>query len=71
MGLYANTDSGCSAANIFLQRTSENKGENKKKTILEIHITRETLLLSGRFPCLKTIFSVSSSSFGFIDRSSF
>ena len=56
--------------NIFLQFTSGNQGENKRKTILETHITRETLLLSARFPCLKTFFSISSSSFGFIDGTS-
>ena len=55
---------------IFLQCTSENQRQNKRKTILQTHITRETLL-SGRFSCLKTIFSISSSTFGFIDRSNF
>ena len=68
MWAYTNTGSGCSTV-IFLLCTSENQGENKRKTILQTHITRETLL-SGRFSCLKTFFSISSSSFGFIDRSS-
>ena len=68
---YTNTGSRCSAVNVFLQCTSENQGENKRKITLETHTTRETLLLRGRFPCLTTIFSISSSSFGFIDRSSF
>ena len=53
---------------IFLQCTSENQGENKCKAILQTLFTRETLFLSGRFPCLKFI---SLSSFCFIDRSSF
>ena len=64
---YANNGSGCSMV-IILQCTSENQGENKRKTILQTLITRETLFLSGRFPCLKTIFTISLSSFGFIDR---
>ena len=68
---YTSTGSGCSAVKTFLQCTSENQGENKRKTILQTHIIRDTLLQSGRFPCLKTIFSISSSSFGFTDRSSF
>ena len=55
---------------IFLQFTLENQGENKHKTILQTHITRETLL-SGRFSCLKTIFSIFLSSFGSFYRSSF
>ena len=55
---------------IFLQCTLENQGENKHKTILQTHITRETLLSEG-FSCLKTIFSISSSTFGFIDCSNF
>ena len=70
MWAYTNTGSGCSKV-IFLQCTSENQGENKRKPILQTLITRETLFLSGRFPCLKTIFPISSSRFGFIDRSSF
>ena len=52
---YANNGSGCSMV-IVLQCTSENQGENKRKAILQTLITRETLFLSGWFPCLKTIF---------------
>ena len=56
---------------IFLQCISVNQGENKHETILQIDITRETFFVSGRFPSLKTVVSISLSSFGFIDRSSF
>ena len=67
---YTNTGSGCSTF-IFLQCTSVNQGENKRETILQTNITRETLFLSGQFPSLKTILPISLSNFGFIDRSNF
>ena len=47
---YTNTGSGYSAV-IFLQCTSENQGENKRKIILQTYITLEKLFFNGRFPC--------------------